>query len=336
MEPVPTGIAATTQRVAKLLSAGVTPEQLRGEAWLHPLHGVARHRGSDSAEPRTRIGDALALLGPGDALGGWASLHTQAVTSFDGRGRALAERPVLLHTATGHQLRHRSGIEPTRLRLRSGQVIDFDGHGMTSLPRAVYDEMRMASGLTEAVAVLDAATSRLTREVRTEARHVDWLVFGERKTRGTRQAREALRHGSERSMSRGESRLRVTTELVVGVTPLLVNAPVFDPAGRLAGVVDLLHEEAGLVLEYDGVGHREAVVHAQDNAREEELEDLGLVVVRVSGIDLRSGPELDRRIRRGLQRGVSRDRTRDRWTTVPPLWWHGSAAARRWGHPPWR
>jgi hypothetical protein len=116
---------------------------------------------------------------------------------------------------------------------------------------------------------------------------------------------------------------------------LLVNAPIFDPAGRLVGVADLLHEDSGLVIEYDGAGHREARQHHTDNVREESFEELGLVVVRVGGLDLFTGPDLDRRIMAARRRGERRDRHADRWTTDPPRWWTGSRSADRWGHPPW-
>ena len=35
-----------------------------------------------------------------------------------------------------------------------------------------------------------------------------------------------------------------------------MNCPVHDRSGRLLGIADLLDEEAGLVVEFDGADHR--------------------------------------------------------------------------------
>jgi hypothetical protein len=49
----------------------------------------------------------------------------------------------------------------------------------------------------------------------------------------------------------------------------LVNQPVFDLDGNFLGTPDLLDPEAGLVTEFDGIGHREREQHRDDNIREE-------------------------------------------------------------------
>ncbi|MGA9343980.1 MAG: DUF559 domain-containing protein [Nocardioidaceae bacterium] len=110
-------------------------------------------------------------------------------------------------------------------------------------------------------------------------------------------------------------------------TPL-VNVPVFSVSGALLGIVDLLVEEAGLVIESDGQQHRERRQHRDDNVREERLEAAGLIVVRVDSLDLTRHPaELARRLVDAHRRGMNRDRMRDAWTWVEPPWWPDPTAS---------
>ncbi len=324
-----------THRVAAALTDDLaTPGQLRHRAWTHPLHGLVRPTGADPGQPLARIHDAVAVGGPRGVLGGWACAFVSGVTVLDGIDWRGAEQPVLIFTPDT-QLRPRSGLEPSRMRLRADEVVDLDGLRVTTLARALYDEMLRAGSVREALAVLDAGTSRVSRGARTGRDSVRDLVARHKKTRGIVRVRAAVELGSERVASRGESRLR-HTGLEAGAGPFLVNAPVFDTSGRLVGIVDLLDEEAGLVLEYDGADHRQPKRHSDDNSREEDLEDLNLTVVRATSYDATRLVALDRRIRVGRRRGLSRQRRYDRWSTVPPAWWYGSQLAQTWGYPPWR
>lgn len=101
-----------------------------------------------------------------------------------------------------------------------------------------------------------------------------------------------------------------------------VNLPVFDRDGRLLGIPDLLDEEAGFVVEFDGQQHRLRRQHRDDNLREELFESAGLTVTRADSLDLAHyRSDLVRRLIDGRARGLRRDRRHDRWTTVPPPWW---------------
>ncbi len=87
-----------------------------------------------------------------------------------------------------------------------------------------------------------------------------------------------------------------------------------DEWGQLLGMPDLLDDDAGFVVEYDGAHHRALRQHTSDNAREEGFERAGLIVVRATAIDLwPRRAELVRRLRDGHARGLARDRTQDRW-----------------------
>ncbi|MDQ3104955.1 MAG: hypothetical protein M3Q87_06995 [Actinomycetota bacterium] len=101
------------------------------------------------------------------------------------------------------QLRPRYGLEPSRMRLRADEAVVLDGLRVTTLARALYDEMLRAGSVREALAVLDAGTSRASRGARTGRDSVRDLVARHKKTRGIVRVRAAVELGSERVASRG-------------------------------------------------------------------------------------------------------------------------------------
>ncbi len=155
----------------------------------------------------------------------------------------------------------------------------------------------------------------------TEAELASYLVEHRPAWKGVAQARNALRLADRSTRSPQESRLRLLWMIGAGLPRPLVNQPVFTLAGDLVGIADILDPDAGTVGEYDGEQHRELENHTQDNAREEALEEVGLVVTRVTSLDLHDRPRTAARLARAWERGEGRDRTRDRWTLVRPSWY---------------
>ncbi len=305
-----------------------TVDELRGPMWEQRTRGVWRPAGMAVGPADGRVADAVALLTGGSALGGWASLRYQGSAGFDGRGFDDQLRPVLIHCASGTQLRRRSVVEPCRAEVWDHEITDFAGVRVTTMARAVYDEMRLAPTLRHAVVALDLAISRVSKSPRTSLSAVASVVASHHKTRGIVQARRALALGSERSASPLETRTRLVAHLDADVAGLSVNAPIFDRFGNLLGIADLLDEDSGLVIETDGAHHREAQNHTDDNVREEKFERSGLVVVRVTSLDLRDVPRLAHRIvmgRRDARAAVRRD-----WTLQEPDWWSSWEPGRRW------
>jgi hypothetical protein len=93
-----------------------------------------------------------------------------------------------------------------------------------------------------------------------------------------------------------------------------VNVPVHDIEGHLLGIPDLLDGEAGVVVEYDGADHRRLARHTTDNLREELLENHGLIVVRVTSIDLYGERRRTAwRMHQARQLGLSRPPGGRRW-----------------------
>lgn len=319
------------RRSAQVLAAGLTPYEMRGPGFERRAHGLILPAGVDGDPVMMRVADAVGLLVTGSSLGGWASLRAQGNTWFDGMDSRRAERPALLHCLPGCQLRQRSIVQPFRGLVHPDELIDFETFSLTTMARAAFDEMRMATNVREAVVVLDMATSTTSGLPHTTVARIQHVVASHHKVRGLVQARDALAWGSTRSASPWETRTRLLAQLDADVPDLLVNVPIFSPGGRLLGIADLLDEEAGMVIESDGGHHREAEHHTNDNVREEIFERSGLVVTRVTSVD--HGHRWRTVGRIAAARRDARRSTRREWTTAKPDWWWSWAPGRRWDSP---
>ncbi len=184
--------------------------------------------------------------------------------------------------------------------------------------RAVFDGVRLAGDLGEAVAFIDSCANAGWISLDSFADH----VRGRSRARRIRFIREALDLADAAARSPWESRLRVSYVTVAGLPRPKVNVPIFDLEERLLSIADLFDEEAGLVTEFDGQDHRRRRQHRDDNDREEGFEDAGLVVARADSLDMTEYEQrLVARLHSGRRRGLQRDRRRDRWTLREPDWW---------------
>lgn len=319
-----------SRRAGLVVASGFSRDQLRASRFERRSHGLYRPAGARMDPDMERLADAVGLLTPGCCVGGWAALRAQGNTWFDGRDRDGGLRPALVHCLPGAQLRRRREdlIQPFRGLLHPDEQIDLDGWPVATMARAAFDEMRMAVNVREAVVALDMATSTTSDVPHTSPGAVRRVVESHHKIRGVVRAREALDLGDPRSASPWETRTRLIAQIDVGLAGLRVNVPVFAPAGSLLGVVDLLAEEEGLVIESDGGQHREIEQHADDNRREELLERAGLVVVRFTSRDHGDRLSIIRRIN-AARRDARQSRHRD-WTTQAPSWWTGWSGASRY------
>jgi hypothetical protein len=177
----------------------------------------------------------------------------------------------------------------------------------------VFDEMRAAGDLVGATVVLDMA-------VRARFVGLDEMAAfaGERRgCTGVQLLRDALLLADQHSASPQETRLRLVWQLVLGLPRPWVNVAVFSREGRLLGYPDLLDEEAGLVIEYDGEDHRDARRHSDDVDREASFRAVGLEVTRVTSRDLRNVQALGRRLTTARSRARFEAVERRRWTLDP-------------------
>ncbi|MCU1471968.1 MAG: hypothetical protein JWQ92_36 [Amnibacterium sp.] len=117
----------------------------------------------------------------------------------------------------------------------------------------------------------------------------------------------ALEEARGGARSPGETRVRLLLTRA-GVPAPELNAPVTDSLGEVLGHADLVWRSAGLVLEYEGDGHRiDRDQFRYDIERYERFRDAGWEVIRVTADDLFGARRaaLIERVRRRLRaRGV--------------------------------
>jgi len=194
---------------------------------------------------------------------------------------------------------------------------------VTTPVRTAYDGARLAPSLTEATVFVDMM---LASGLTTETELAVYLADHRPAWKGVGQARNALRFADGATRSPQETRLRMLWMINAALPRPLVNPPIFGWDGSLLGLADLLDPDAGTVGEYDGDQHRELNQHPRDNVREEAFEEHGLVVTRVTSLDLRNREATAARLARAWFRGESRDRSKDRWTLVQPNWYRRRTA----------
>ncbi len=189
---------------------------------------------------------------------------------------------------------------------------DPDGVPVTAPVRTCFDLARLAPSVEEAVVLLDGAL----RDLEVTVAEVADYARERRRWRGVPRCRCALALADPQAASPGESRMRLAW-LAAGLPRPDVNREVRTESGRFLAVADLVLGNVGLVGEYDGAGHREAQRHAADNAREEALENAGIVVVRCSAPDLAHRRPLQARLAAGYQRASTWQRSRS-WALSAP------------------
>lgn len=267
------------------------------------------------ALPEQRILEQAVRLSESGAVTGWASLRLHGAGFFDGRARdGFTYLPVPLAVGRDGRVRPDERVQVSREPLPQDEVVVRQGVRATTPARALFDEIRAKREVREAVTAMDMAAAALLVSVRQmweyHAKHRSW--------RRAALVASALDLASERSRSPQESRLRLVWQLDAGLPRPLVNQPVWDGRGRLLGIVDLLDEEAGLVGEFDGADHRSAARHTADLERQERLERAGLVVVRVTGLDLREPRRIAERLHFQRSRARFLPAAARGWTISPP------------------
>jgi hypothetical protein len=188
---------------------------------------------------------------------------------------------------------------------------------MTVPVRSLDFEMRYAEGLWAAVEAMDmAAYSDLVSidEAWTYAlANPGWTGIG--------QERAALALADENSWSPQETWTRLVWVLVAELSPLRCNRPLFDRHGNFIGTPDLLDEEAGMVVEYEGAVHLDKRQRGIDVKREGVFRRHGLEYLVVVDADHASRSGLAARMHATRQRAAfTAPSTRD-WTLRPPPWW---------------
>lgn len=303
----------------------ISKNVLAGSRWTCVGRGFYRPLIDGPLTPTQRIVDAAAILPPGGAIAGWAAGFVQGIDMFDGLdNHTMAPLPVAIRLPPGLHRRPVDGIRYVQPG-RSVTIYQVAGFPVTPPLVTVFDLARWAPNLVEAVVAVDAILG--SRILTLDQLGVARTLIGP----GARQIKRAVELSRPGVRSTWESRLRMFWVLDLRLPVPLVNQPVFDSNGTFLGAPDLLDEEAGLAMEYDGaqwdsrltMGHRDAEQHRRDNHREEAFERTNLIVVRADKVDLtRYRAKLASRLLAARDDGLRRDRSRDRWTLQePPGWW---------------
>lgn len=297
---------------------GPTRGQARSKKWRRSSQGFYVPSEVDATVPEQRILEMAVHLPADGAITGWAACRWAGAGYFDGLAAdGRAPLPVALAIGPDRDLRDRPGVRLSRDRLPADDVVVRSGLRCTSVERAVFDEMRWASDLREAVVAMDMVAAAELTSIQRLRRHLQ----GKQGWNGRPQVEQALDLADERSMSPNETRMRLVWVLDAGLPPPLTNQPVFDHRGILLGVADLLDPVAGVVGEYDGAAHRTARRHQRDIGREDRFRRAGLEYFTVVGLDLADvGLVVDRMVAARRRAGFAAPGDR-RWTlTAPPGW----------------
>lgn len=192
------------------------------------------------------------------------------------------EELVRAATATAAQTR-RAGLRLSRV----GTLPDHDGAVAT--PLAAWCDARTELDLVELVAAGDA----LVRNGLVEVDEV--LAMAEEVTgRGSRHLRRAASLVRERVDSLPETRLRLC--LVLAGLPEPRTNVTLGHEDRVIGRVDLLVEDHGLILEYDGDQHRDSGQWNVDLDRDEAFARAGFTTLRVTRQRMRRPRQLVGRV----------------------------------------
>ena len=296
--------------------AGPTRGAAAGPHWRVTTRGLYVPSSTDSRVPEQRVLEQSMRLPPGGAVSGWAGLRLHGASFFDGLERdGATPRPVPLALGPAGRLRAGPAVRLLYERVDADDLTVRQGVPVTTAVRCAFDAVRLAEDEWEAVVVVDMAAAaglvslaRLRAYVRVRP---GWMRITV--------ARRALELATEHSRSPQETRLRLVWLLVARLPAVLVNCPVRSrDDGRLLAVADLLDEEAGLVVEYDGADHRGALRHTRDVDREERLRAHGLEVCRVTGIGLRDVSGTASRLRAARERARWLAPADRRWYADPP------------------
>lgn len=308
------GSAARSLRTADLLALGVSPEELRGPRWRSPFRGVHTPMVAAPESPRQRVLDVVELIPPGGAIGGWAAGFLLGASELDGRGRSGREtRDVVILGPRVHHSSPRDGVQFLRSALAEDDVVEVDGVPVSGPLRTAFD---LARGSTAEEGLVD--TDILCRQLALEPSCVREYAAKHARFRGAPVARRVLALADPRSRSSGESRLRYIWVVEAGLPRPECNPYIVAEDGSVVAMPDLLDVGSGLCGEYDGATHRHLDGHTADNAREEQLEDLGLVLVRATSLDV--GPFRARTVQR-LRAGQRRATVQARqWGWRPSPW----------------
>ena len=295
---------------------GPTPNRARGRNWRQTSPGLYVPAEVDESLVEQRIFEQGHRIKKHGGVGGWSALRWYGAAYFDGTDRRGGSLPVHVVTC-GRTLQSDPRVAIDQAGLRATERVRVAGIWCTTLQRALYDVVRKAHGLREAVVMIDmVAAARLISVEQFGLYVVDRPAYT-----GVPLVRRALSLATNDSRSPMETLMRLVWILDAGLKEPLCNQPVFSVDGHLLGFPDLLDVESGTVGEYDGVDHKDRERHRKDVEREQRYRDHGLEYFTVVGGDIRDRQRVVRRMCSARNRARFDSPSQRRWTLAAPPWW---------------
>ncbi|MGY5765211.1 hypothetical protein ACXET9_08420 [Brachybacterium sp. DNPG3] len=296
----PTDHPAPLEVMARVAQQTVAPGALVSHSTAAVLMGMPLPAAFDGG-----VGMLWPAAGEGAAS---SALSVQSVPSVPSvrPGTSLRSGAVL---PTIH-LRTRGASGATRLkgialhRGAPGPVCRI-GEMRLSSPVEVLRELAQDLPLFDLVAVIDAVIGRRGPVHQVGVAEIQAHLERSVGRRGIARLRAAVARSREDVRSPGETVMRLLIE-DAGLPSPDPNLPVFDPETGRRRFLDLAWRSAGFALEYDGDGHRTAKDQWRaDENRRDELAELGWLLARANGKDLRYPLRILLRIARALaQKGL--------------------------------
>jgi hypothetical protein len=266
---------------------GPTRGQSVGPSWRSTSPGLFVQANVTDELVEQRILEAYAGSGPTAVVTGWAALRLLGGGHFDGLGRdGKTRRPVPI-AVDGGRARTAPGRLVVRHTVPPDEIVVVHGIRCAKAERALFDEMRLQQHDPREIAV--AAGSAFRGEL-TSLKRMRLYVATRRWYRDKRIVTAGLDLAAEGCRSPQEDRFRLVWDIDAGWGPPLLNREVFDDAGVLVGIPDLLDPRRGVTGEYLGADHRDPEQHQNDVGRSAAFRRVGLEPVEVVGRDMRYRP----------------------------------------------
>lgn len=302
--------------------AGPTRRQARGRAWRATSRGLYVPATVDGESVDQRIVEAAAVLPKSPEMScdcgvtGWAALRWGGGYWFGGLGPDGETRLPVTLAVGDSTIVAQPGIEISEEHLRPDDMEKVDGLPTTTHARSVTYLMRHAPTMAEAVTALDMAAYNDLVSIQEVRSYLPSLATWT----GIPQCRRATDEAEENAWSPREVVMRMIWTRVAELPRPLCNRPVFDRFGQHLGTPDLLDEEAGVALEYDGAAHRVGPQHRKDRDREESFRRVGLEYFTMLGGD-NEEDEVAARMHEVRARARWAGPSTRAWTTELPSWW---------------
>lgn len=306
----------TPRAVDPLGVHGPTRAQAAGPRFRRTSPGLYVPVEVDETVVEQRILEQGSRIPTSGAVTGWAALRWRGAAFFDGTRVTGKPRPVPL-VVGDFRLRGDDRVAISRAQIAPTERTQVGSIWVTTVQRALFDEMRFSADVRTAVVAMDMAAAARLISVSLMTKYVSFR----RAWTGVELVRLALVLAIDHSRSPRETRMRLVWILDAGLPTPLCNIPVFDLSGRLLGIPDLLDPVAGVVGEYNGADHKELDRRRSDNAREARFRDVGLEYFDLVEGDLRDTRLVVQRMHETWDRARFEAADVRRWTLTPPPWW---------------